>query len=216
MDAQKRLRSQVRAGRELLDMKQADLAEMLGASLSKISRAESGETKSSDVLFEIKEGLERCGIRFTATGVEVNESRLEVIEGKDCYLRLLDDVYDTLSKYDDKEMLIMFASDKVSPPEVNNRYRFLRKNGVEMRQLVEEGDDYLMGQLEEYRTIPSRYFTNIVTVIYGDKVAQVNGNETRLTIQLDQQLANREKKVFSFLWDAGKKPEISNTPERFE
>lgn len=216
MDAQDRLRGQIRAGRELLNMKQADLAAFLDVSLSKVSRAESGDTKSGDVLLQIKEGLERCGVKFTSHGVELDESRLEVIEGRDCYLRLLDDVYRTLKESDDKEILLMFASDKASPPEVNHRYRFMRQHGVKMRQLIEEGDAYLLGALEEYRTIPSAYFTNIVTVIYADKVAQVNGSETRLTIQHDAPLAEREKKMFSYFWDTGKKPEKSDAPERFE
>lgn len=215
MDVQTRLRSQIRAGRELIGMSQVELAEALGSNKSRISRVESGDIKSLDTLFEIKTGLEQLGISFTRTGVELNEEPIEILEGEDCYLRLLDDVYSTLKGASDKELLIMFASDSASPPEVNNRYQFMRQNGIRMRQIIEEGDHHILGKLEEYRTIPAEYFTNIVTVIYASKVAQVSGTETRLTIQKDEQLSTREKKMFSYFWDNGKKPEHSSVKERF-
>lgn len=214
-DPHSKLRSQIRAGRELLCMKQSDLAEALGLSLSKISRVESGETKSGDILLEVKHGLERLGIRFTPNGLEIVENHLDIIEGEGCYLMLLDDVYKTLKDAADKTLFIMFASDRTSPPEVNYRYRAMRSSGIKMRQLVEEGDEFLMGELEEYRTIPSKYFTNIVTLIYANKVAQVNGTESLITIQTDEQLSTREKNLFSYFWDTGKKPEISTSAERF-
>lgn len=216
MDPHKHLRAQIRAGRELLGIKQSDLANILDVSLSKISRAESGETKSGDILLSLKESLEKQGIRFTEKGVELAEDRLEIIEGEGCYLRLLDDVHRTLQENEDKTLLVMFASDKVSPPEVNEKYRTMRKIGIKMRQLIEENDTYIMGEPEEYRTIPSKYFTNIVTLVYSNKVAQVNGKETRITIQTDDQLAEREKLLFKFFWDTGSKPSTSTASERFE
>ena len=214
-DPHTKLRAQIRAARELLLLKQSDLAEALGISLSKLSRVESGETKSGDILLEVKQGVEKLGIRFTNNGVERVQSRLEVIEGDGCYVRLLDDVYQTLLCSDDKTMFIMFSSDKASPPEVNYRYRLMRQNGISLKQLIEENDHYIMGDLEDYRTIPSKYFTNIVTVIYSTKVAQVNGSESLITILDDEQLAMREKGVFAHFWDMGKKPEVSEAPERF-
>ncbi len=215
MDPHIRLRAQIRAGRELLGMNQSDLARALNASLSKVSRAESGETKSGDVLLAFREGLEKLGIRFTTNGVELDEDRLEIIEGEGCYLKLLDDVLLTLKTNPEKELLIMFASDEISPPEVNAKYRILREMGIKMRQLIEENDSYIMGELDEYRTISSRYFTNLVTLVYADKVAQVNGSETRIAIQADELLAKREKLIFQYFWDTGSKPETSTAAERF-
>jgi transcriptional regulator with XRE-family HTH domain len=215
VDPHKRLRAQIRAGRELLGMNQSDLAKALDVSLSKISRAESGETKSGDILLVFKEGLEKLGIRFTANGVETVEDKLEIIEGEGCYLRLLDDVLITLKSAKERGLHIMFASDRVSPPEVNAKYRILRQMGVSMKQLIEDGDTYIMGDLDEYRTIPSKYFNNIVTLVYDNKVAQVNGSETRITIQTDTQLARREKLIFQYFWETGSKPVVSTATERF-
>ena len=215
-DPHKKLRAQIRAGRELLGINQSDLALRLQVSLSKISRAENGETKSGDILLDIKEELEKLGVRFTPNGVELSENYLEVIEGEGCYLKLLDDVYLTLKNSEDKLLIIMFASDKISPSAVNERYKFMRKEGIQMRQLISDDDEHILGPLEEYRGIPKKYFTNIVTLIYGDKVAQVNGTETRITIQKDVRLSTREKGVFSYFWDTGIKPHQSIAKEKYE
>ena len=214
-DPHSKLRAQIRAARELVGMNQTDLANYLGFSLAKISKAETGETKSGDVLLEIKTGLEKLGIVFTKNGVEFSQGHIDIIEGQDCYLRLLDDVNQTLSQTDDKKLLIMFASDKVSPREVNNRYRFMRSQGITMRQLIKTGDAYIMGALNEYRTIPEKYFTNIVTLVYANKVAQVSGDETRVTVHHDVRLAERERKVFGYFWDTGVKPRKSIAKEKF-
>lgn len=214
-DPHGRLRAQIRAGRELLNMKQSDVAEIMQVSLSKISRAESGETKSGDILLEIKGCLEKKGIQFTATGVELVENRLEVLQGRGCYLRLLDHAYETLKNSDDKTLFIMFGSDHVSPPEVNDRYRRMRKSGIMMRQIISEDDTYIMGDLDEYRAVPAKYFTNIVTVIYAGKLAQANSDETIITLQHDPALAEREKRMFEYFWSTGKKPKKSLANERF-
>lgn len=196
-------------------MNQKALADVLNVSLSKVSRAESGETKSGDILLTIQEGLEKNGVRFTPNGVELSENYLEIIEGEGCYLKLLDDVYFTLKDSNDKTLYIMFASDKVSPPAVNDRYKFMRRNGILMRQLIRDDDEYIIGPLDEYRGIPKKYFTNIVTLIYGNKVAQANGDETRIAVQNDNRLADREKGVFCYFWDTGVQPVRSISKDRF-
>ncbi len=211
-----RLRAQIRAGAELLNLQMQELSARLSMSSAKLSKAVTGETKSFDVLLDIKKGMERLGVVFTKSGgVELSQSRVEILEGADCYALLLDEIIITLSESDAKELLIMFASDKISPPEINNKYRRLRKSGVQFRQLIKKGDHYIMGPLNEYRAIPEEYFSNIVTVIYADKVAQVSGDEKRIAIHYDKPLAERERKIFSYFWDTGKKPKYSDSKEKF-
>ena len=209
------LRRQIRSGRELLGMTQTDLAEYMNSSVTRVSNAEAGRTKSHDVLFDLKSSLETLGVNFTRSGVEISFDSMEIIEGDGCYLKLLDDVFLTLKEKTEKNLYIMCASDKVSPPEVNNKYRMMRKFGIIMNQIIDEKDEYILGELNEYRTLKSEYFTNLVTLIYSDKVAQVNGNETRITIRRDKQRALREKLLFKYLWDTGKMPTKTNAIERF-
>lgn len=217
LDIHAKLRSQLRAGRELMGMTQSELAEALSLGLQKISKAENGNTKTEGPLREIKQGMERLGVLFTPNGVEFAHSHIETLEGEQCYLRLLEDVYHTLAPQQDKELLIMFASDAVSPPEINDYYRFMRKQGLTMRQIIAENDDYIMGPLEEYRSIPSKYFTNIVTLVYRNEVAQVSGDERRITIHRnDRALADRERKTFAYFWDTGTEPSSSSAMEKLD
>lgn len=215
-DSYSKLRAQIRAGRELLGLKQADLAKAMDASLSKISRAESGETKSGDTLLELKALLERKGVRFLPSGVEVVETHIEILEGPGRAMELLTNIHQTLKDHDDKTLLLMCTSDRVSPPEVNEFYRLMRREGIKMRQLIEEKDTYLLGPVDEYRTIPARYFMNIATAIYGDRVAQLDGGGARIIVHDDARLAERERKIFNYLWDMGTQPKHSEAHERFE
>jgi hypothetical protein len=103
----------------------------------------------------------------------------------------------------------------MSPPEVNNLYRKIRAAGVSMRQLVEEGNPYLMGPLDEYRYMPKERFNNYVSLIYGDKVAVCTDGNTKALIFKDPLLAKTWKNLFDLMWDVLKQPEKSNADEKF-
>lgn len=216
MDHYTKLRSQIRAGRELLELKQSDLAEALGVSLSKVSRAESGETKSGDTLLELKAALERMGIRFSSSGVEVVEDHIEVFEGNDCYNRLLDDVHQRLKGTANPEFLVMFSVEETSPEAINERYNRMMRDGLTFRKLIADNNDYIMGPLDWYRTMPAKYFSNVVTVIYGDRVAQHNGRGDRVIVYENDLAAARDKQIFSYLWNMGQKPQSTTSKVRYE
>lgn len=215
MDPHARLRSQIRAGRELLNMKQADVAAILGISLSKLSRSESGETKSGDILLDIKQGLERMGIRFTQSGVERVENSINIIEGDDLFPRLMDDILLTLRDAADAELLVECADERVSTPDVVERVRHVRNAGVRIRTLVEEGNTYIMGPLNEYRYIPSDRFVNDVAFIYGDKFAICTNQNQQAVIFKDAFLATSRRNIFNLLWDVLKQPTESTADERY-
>ena len=155
------------------------------------------------------------GVEFIENGVREAPKGIEFIEGEDCYIKTLKKVTQTLETIENKELLIMFASDETSPPAVNDQYRLMRKLGINMRQLIKEGDTYIMGELEEYRTIPEEQFINIVSLIHDDYVAQVNGDETAVTIYRDARLAARKRADFEDRWNRGKIPETSTAEEKF-
>ncbi len=159
--------------------------------------------------------FEAHNIEFIENGVRVAPKTIEIIEGQDCYIKTLDKALLELANSEDKELLIMFASDAASPPIVNERYRIMRQYGISMRQLIKEGDTYIIGELEEYRTIPEELFINIVSLVFGDCVAQVNGNETAVTIHRDAKLATQKRAEFKERWQSGNMPTLSTAEERF-
>lgn len=202
---------QIKAARALLDWNQEDLANHAGLSTDHIRRIETNRSKSSDVLDAIYQAMTFHGVVFTKHGVELKPNAISIIEGVDWYLRLLDDV----ARSTPKELLFFYADDRASPPEVNQRLKKMRAAGVQMRQLVEEGNTYLMGPVSEYRYVPKERFENYVSLVYGDKVAICTDSNTKATVFNDPHLANVWRNIFSILWDTLKQPERSDAKERF-
>lgn len=215
MDPHARLRSQIRAGRELLNMNQGDIAASLGMSLSKISRSESGETKSGDTLLEIKHGLERMGVRFTQSGVELVENFISILEGENIFPRLMDDIYESLKDQPDAEVLIECADERESSADVIERVRKIRNAGIKIRALVEEGNTHLMAPLDEYRVIPKDRFINDVAFIYGGKFAICTNDNTQIVIFRDPVLALSRSNIFNLLWGFLQAPVVSTAHERY-
>ena len=203
--------------RALLGWTLADLSERSGAvSSSNLTNIENGKQQPrEETIRTLKMTLEAEGIEFLEDGVRLREDGITMITGEDCYLKLLDDVHKTLSRSKNKELLLWAASDKVSPPIVNEKYRAMRKDGIKMRQLVQEGDTFLMGPVDEYRYIPKKHFVNVVKLTYGDKHATINGGETRLIIHRDNKSADSHRAIFNLLWSLLEKPTESHANEAF-
>lgn len=115
----------------------------------------------------------------------------------------------------DAEYLTMCADDKVSTADVNNRLKKIRNAGIRMRQLVQEGNTYLMGPTKEYRYIPKEQFRNNVSLIYGDKVAVCTEHGTKAVVFKDADLAATWRNIFDVMWNKLQEPKESTARERF-
>ena len=208
--------SKIRAARALLDWGQRDLAERSGVSHMAITNLEQGKTEpQSETIEKIQNAFELAGVIITPKGVEYKDVTVTTMDGDGWYLRLLDDVYYTLLDKPDAEYLTMCADDKVSTPDVNNRLKKIRNAGIRMRQLVQEGNTYLMGALKEYRYIPKEQFRNNVSLIYGDKVAVITEHGTKAIVFKDADLAATWSNIFDVLWNKLEEPKESTARERF-
>ncbi len=206
----------IRAARGLLGWGQKDLAERSGLSSTAIASLEQGKTEPHiETLEKIQTAFDLAGVVFTQNGVELKGQTVTTMDGDGWYLRLLDDVYYTLLDKPDAEYLTMCADDKVSSPEVNNRLKKIRNAGIRMRQLVQEGNTYLMGALKEYRYIPKGQFRNNVSLIYGDKVAVITEHGTKAIVFKDADLAATWSNIFDVLWNKLEEPKESTARERF-
>jgi len=210
---------QIDAALGLLGRSRKDFAEEFGINTSTFNSYFTGKSSiPSGRLGEIQRWFENAGIYFTRNGVELDDNPIVTLRDPDverCYLLLLEDVARALANERKCELLITCADDRVSTESVNNAYRKLRANGVAMRQLIEEGNNYYLGPREEYRCIPSRYFINRVTLIYGDNVAIVTSGETAITILRDPVNAERERNNFELLWSMLDPPSESTADEKF-
>ena len=130
-------------------------------------------------------------------------------------MKLLEDAYEHLKTVDNPELLIMFADDKVSPKSVNDMYRKIRAAGFKMRQLIEEGNNYIMGPLREYRYIPKEFFINRVTLVYGNRIANESADVCRGIIRVDPVNAKIQSNMFDILWHTLKQPTETIADEHF-
>lgn len=203
----------IAAGRALAGKNQKDLAQMAQVSLDTLADVEAGRSNPTQKTEnKILQALAQCGVEIRDGAVRRIHDMLRIIEGDDCYLRLLDDV--AASGAD--ELLVFYGDDSLSPPAVIERYRALRANGVRMRQLVKEGDQYLMGALHEYRSVPPEFFVNRVGLVYGDNYAFVHkGGAKRVIINRDAQLAAQQRSQFMLIWSQAKQPKESHATEKF-
>lgn len=207
---------QVRAARALLDWSQKELAERAGISEPSVTNFEKEKsTPNQGTIDKIYSAFSLAGVAFIDRGAFLKEDTVTTIDGNDWYLRLLDDVYYSLIDKKDGELLLICADDRMSPPEVNNRYRKIRNAGIKMRQLVEDGNTYLMGPLKEYRYVPKEHYTNYVCLVYGSKVAVCTDHNSKAVVFNDGMLAAMWSNIFNIMWDTLKQPEKTDAPERF-
>ncbi|MEO0384193.1 MAG: helix-turn-helix domain-containing protein [Pseudomonadota bacterium] len=197
------LSRKIRGARGVLDWTQEDLAVQAGVSKPSVDRIERGNNPSGRTRLKITNALERQGVYLSRNRIEYDDNPIVILKNKnplDCYLDLLSDVERVLAQHRNPELLIAHADDRVSPQAVNAQYDSLRADGVAMRQLIEEGNPELRFPAEEYRCIPSAFFINRVTVIYGDCVATVTAGESQISIFRDPVNAERERNMFELLW----------------
>lgn len=207
--------NQIVAARGLLGWSQPDLSARTGVNTATISEIENHKSRPKlETILSIKEAFEFEGLEFVNGGVHYKPDRTTMISGDGWFLKVLDDVYNTLSK-NTSELLVEGVDDKKSPLPVIESYRKLRNAGFKMRFTAEQGNTYIAGQLEEYRYIPKKYFKNWVKLIYGDKVAISRASETGCMIIIDKDLAEEERNKFNLLWGFLDMPSESTANERF-
>lgn len=208
----------IRAARGALDWSQTELAERADVHFQTIVSIEKGASvPSSATLNKIRHAFERNGLEIEGSGLRFVDDTIIIIEGEKPYLQLLTDVFHTLKNSPGQEILIANADDKMSPQDVNDIYRKLRASGIKMRQLVQDGNTYLMGDLSEYRYIPKEYFSNRVSLTYADKTAVVvmrDGKEKILIVK-DHDFVELHKNMFNWLWSMCEIPKRSTADERF-
>lgn len=205
---------QISAARAIAGWSQTELAERANSSLTTISQAETGNNAVSAKLAQrIEQVFKPEGIVFTEHGVEKRNTSIYTIGGEGWWLQVLDDVYQQM--IDQKgEILLFCADDRESGKDVVQSWARIRKLGVCVRQLVREGNDYLLGPVSEYRWIPKEFFTNYVTMVYGEKVCICAENNTKAVIFKDRQLSKMMSSLFNWNWSNAEQPTSSSVADR--
>lgn len=208
---------QIRAARSLLDWTQDDLAARSCLSKFSIANLEGGKTASQKgTIDKIIKALELAGIEFIDGGVRLKKDSIIVVDGDGWYLRLLDDVHHSLLQHENPELLIEFADERKSPPDIIQKIIDMRNDGIKMRLLVCDGETNIIGPLEEYRYIPKKLYRNYVSLIYGDKIAVSTENQLQALVIRDSLLAQTRRNMFEIVWGLLKTPKESTSAVRYK
>lgn len=207
----------IKAARNYLDMSQPELAEAIGISAQALLNIETGEsTPRSGTEKKIFNYFLLRGIEFNKDGIAIKDTGIVTIEGDNWWLDSLDDVHNSLIDQENKSLLILCADDRMSSPETVDKYKFMRKDGIIMRQIVEEDNTYLMGYENEYRWMPKEFFVNRVSLIYGNKYLICADDNSKAIVISDAELADTQRQIFEYMWGTMSEPsKRSNADVRF-
>lgn len=208
------LSEKIIGARAILGWSQQDLAENANLGLTTIQSIEAGKGTTEKTSAKIERALSRGGIEMTDDGIRKPDTTITQLKGDGWFIELLEDALYSLRSTKKKEMLIFGGNNKVSPPAVIEGFRKLISEGVQIREMVEEGNDYLNGSEENYRWIPSEYFKNYNTIIYADRV--LNDFHTHGILFTNKDWAETERNKFNLIWSL--LPELtikSSANERF-
>lgn len=209
----------IRAARAYVGWTQSDLGKLCDLSAMAIANIEKRKfNPSPENLEKIQKAFLEADIEFLQNGgFQPRKDIVEIIEGPDCYLELLDTVYRALYKKDGEILTIGVDERKSTPAVIEARKRII-KSGIKSRFLIEKDNYYILGNLDNYRWTPKEYFTvNDVTLVYEDKVAYVTTRESikRIIILKDNYVAANYRNMFNFMWEAGTKPTHSEVKSAY-
>ena len=201
--------NQIKAARGMCDWTRVDLASHSGINVKTLAAIENGEVDNPRVstVEQIKNTFDRQGIEFIDGGVREKQDKIRIMEGKDSYLKLLDEAYHHLRNNNGKkEVLFSNADQSLSSNAVIESQKRMLKAGIDLKFTVCEGDTYLLYPLPNYRYIPKRDFLNSLIVIYGDFLAVTIQGGDKVTVIRDRNIAEVFRRQFYKLWHIYKEP----------
>lgn len=198
---------QIKAARAMLGWSREDLAAKTGLQSRTITNIEDSTTQArSGNIAKIEAALTAGGVDFLPDqGVRPRNDILTVITGADAWLRLLDDIYYTLTQPTaPKELLFHCGDDRLSSEAAIQSELRLRQAGIRVRSTVAASNDYLLFPVAEYRGIADGDFENAATAIYADCVATLLHTENRVIVIKNAVFAESQRKLFNIVWRNGK------------
>lgn len=192
---------QIRAARALLEWSAERLASEAKVNRDTVHNLEKGAHQGKISTDKIVQVLSKKGIEFIGDrGVAFRHDDYCVLEGSDCYLQALDDVFQTIHGKHGAEALFICVDDSVSNEEVRVSNKRLHDAGIICRYLCSERAKRFDYPVRDYRAIPEQFYTNSVMIIYGDKVAILRGTNDAVVVVRDSDQANMLRGLFEMIW----------------
>jgi transcriptional regulator with XRE-family HTH domain len=192
---------QIAAARHLAGLTLTQLADASGIDRSTIIKIENGKVEPrAGTLADITRALADAGVELIDRGARWLDDAIRTLEGEDAYLRLLDEIYQSMRRQPGAEVLFICIDDVLSTPEVVAANQRIRDAGIKCRYLTSEAATSFDFPRRDYRLIPQRYYTNSVMVVFGNKVATVSDANDSAIIVRDIDQARMVRGLFEMTW----------------
>ncbi len=194
---------QISAALALSGVSQAVFAESIGMTSGNFSLIVNRKvTPKAETMRKMMEEFNRMRIEFLPRdGVCVRDDVVRRLEGDDCYIRLHDEITQTMRDSKD-DVLFFMVDESKSSEQVRSAKKRMRDAGIKCRHLCEETATQHDGPRHEYRAVPSEFYTNRPQVIFGDFVATTSRNPNlNIIIIQSQSVAAAERGKFEFFWN---------------
>ena len=145
------------------------------------------------------------GVFFTGRGVEIKDDIVEVLEGKDSYVIVLDHARKVLSSDATPEILFHCAKEDDLVPEALEREMSMRDAGFKIRKTISYSAPANKDYADDYRLIPDDYTETcrMKTIVYKNYVVQDLG-DSLMRIRSNR-LAGVFRSQFEYWWQKGEK-----------
>lgn len=184
--------AQIRAARSLLNLKQEEMADILGWTSTTLSLFETGKqvnpTRTS--IEKAMNGLALAGIDLLPNdGVARTPKSITSLHGQDGFRRMYDDYYESIRHGGEVRVYNGISAqviDGLGAEYVQTHIERMTaiKDKIKSRTLVKHGDTVQFGRAySHYKWLPDEYFKARTMFIYGNKIASVSF-ETGIEITL--------------------------------
>ncbi len=202
---------QIDAGLALLGLHRSDLAAALGLNKSTLNAYFTGQTGiPSGRLREVQTWLENAGIAFLEDeGVKFNRAEIVKYEGSAGFRYFMEDVVETMkaapgiycvSNVDEHNWLKWLGEEQSK--QIRDRTASL--TGVRAHILVRQGDEALIAEHAEYRTVPDDlFYANTSFYVYGGKLALIQFEPENVSVRVlkNAAFAEAHRVMFNGVWN---------------
>lgn len=206
---------QIKAARALADIRQDELAELVGLTPQAIRKIE-------DDAVQPREGTMTDMVNvFTARGIEFIENQgvrfrpegIQILTGREGLIALMEDIYDTCRRGIAGDIVLACAPEDDFVRILGDYDPIYIANmssvpNLKMRTIIQESDmNHVSSAYTEYRWIPKELFQPVPFYAYADKLAIIvfntNPSPRIFTIQ-SKTIADAYRRQFEGMWQQSK------------
>lgn len=202
---------QIKAARALADMRQDELAELVGLTPQAIRKIEDDAVQPREgTMTDMVNVFTARGIEFIDNqGVRFRPEGIQILSGRDGLIALMEDIYDACRRGIAGDLVLSGAPEDDFQRILGDYDDVYLANmssipGLKMRTLIKEGDTNVVSSAyTEYRWAPKELFQAVPFYAYADKIAIVvfqTDPSPRIYMIQSKTIADAYRHQFQSMW----------------